>query len=300
MLTASGLRFGIALPQVFREGRIDTGLIREFSLRAEQAGYEDLWLTESILSNQMTLEPLTLLSYAAACAERIRLGVSVIILNQRNPVELAKQLCSLDQLSGGRLTAGVGLGGGTRLYPAFGISPKRPVARFVEGLRVVRSLMLDDRINQRGELWQLEDVAMQPKPIQKPHLPIWIGGHVPAALRRAVKLGDGWMGAGGSRNDEFFAEMVQIKEYIKEEGLEEADFTLSKRVYLSVDRDENRAKQMLAEGLGHSSGNARRAEGVALREPPCSYASNWLQCAMQGCSTCCFTPSAIPVSNSTF
>ena len=66
MLTASGLRLGIALPQVFREGRIDTGLIREFSVRAEQAGYEDLWLTESILSNQMTLEPLTLLSYAAA------------------------------------------------------------------------------------------------------------------------------------------------------------------------------------------------------------------------------------------
>src|SRR5689334_6194248 len=132
MLSGSGLRLGIALPQVFHDGRIDTDLIRDFSVRAEQAGYEDLWLTERILGTQMILEPLTLLSYAAACAPRIRLGVSVIILNQRNPVMLAKALCSVDQLSGGRLTAGVGLGGGTRLYPAFGISPERPVARFVE------------------------------------------------------------------------------------------------------------------------------------------------------------------------
>jgi len=268
MLSGSGLRLGIALPQVFHDGRIDTDLIRDFSVRAEQAGYEDLWLTESILGTQMILEPLTLLSYAAACAPRIRLGVSVIILNQRNPVMLAKALCSVDQLSGGRLTAGVGLGGGTRLYPAFGISPERPVARFVEALRVVRLLMLDDRVTERGELWQLDDVAMQPKPVQKPHLPIWIGGHVPAALRRAVKLGDGWMGAGGSRNEDFFEEIKQIKRFIEDEGLDTDDFTLSKRVYLSVDRDADTAKQTLAAGLGGQYGNARRAQGVGIAGTP--------------------------------
>ena len=222
----------------------------------------------------------------------------MIILNQRNPVELAKQLCSLDQLSGGRLTAGVGSGGGTRLYPAFGISPKRPVARFVEGLRVVRSLMLDDRINQRGELWQLEDVAMRRSLSETASADLDRLSDVPAALRRAVKLGDGWMGAGGSRNDEFFAEMVQIKEYIKEEGLEEADFTLSKRVYLSVDRDAEPGEANAGRGAWGTDGTPGVPRGSALREPPGSYASNWLQCAMQGCSTCCFTPSAIPVSNS--
>src|SRR5579871_6198932 len=116
MLAKSGLRLGMALPQVYPSGTVDVNLIREFALRAESLGYEDLWLTDGGLGGQGLLEPVTLLTYVAGFTTRIRLGVSVIILNRRNPAMLAKTLSSLDQLSGGRVTLGVGLGGGTATY----------------------------------------------------------------------------------------------------------------------------------------------------------------------------------------
>src|SRR5215216_3552850 len=218
MVTASGLRLGIGLPQSMGGGTADTGLIRQFATRAEQFGYADLWLTDNLLGGRPHLEPVTLLAYAAACTERIRRGVSVIILNQRNPIPLAKALASLDQLSGGRLTVGVGLGGGTAAYPAFGISDERPVARFTEGLRVMRALWSEERVDLDGEFYRLEQVAMGPKPVQQPHLPVWIGGHVPAALRRAVRLGDGWMGAGSARNEDFFDQIGQVRRALTERG----------------------------------------------------------------------------------
>src|SRR5262249_14676678 len=151
--------------------RVDTALIREFALGAEQLGYEDIWLTESILGARPVLDPVTLLTYAAAVTQRIRLGVSVIILNQRNPVQLAKALASLDQLSGGRLPVGVGLGGSTAAYPAFGISRERPVARFTESLRVMRALWSQERVDLDGDFFRLAGVSMEPKPVQQP-LPV--------------------------------------------------------------------------------------------------------------------------------
>lgn len=259
MLTKSGLRLGIGLPTVFRDGRVDTDLIREFATRAESLGYEDLWLAEGILGAQGRLESVTLLTYAAACTRRIRLGIAVIILNQRNPVVLAKTLSSLDQLSGGRLIVGVGLGSGTALYPAFGISAERPVARFTEGLRVMRALWSEERVNLEGEHWRLENVAMEPKPLQKPHLPVWIGAHASPALRRAVHLGDGWMGPGGSSIEDFFVEIEQVRKYIKEFGRDEASFPVSKRVYITVDHDEQKARER---------NESRRAHGEAVAGTP--------------------------------
>ena len=266
MLTASGLRLGIALPQVFRDGRIDTDLIREYASRAEALGYEDLWLTERIVGGESQLEPVTLLTFAAACTTRIRLGVSVIILNLRNPIQLAKSLASLDQLSGGRLTVGVGLGNGTNLYPAFGITEDRPVARFTEALRVMRALWAEDHVHLESEFWTLNDVSIQPKPLQRPHLPVWLGGHAAPALRRAVRLGDGWMGAGATRIDDFYTEIAQVREFMRKAGRDESSFTLSKRIYIAVDRDEQKAQKRLEAGLSSQYGRYR--EGVGLSGTP--------------------------------
>jgi probable F420-dependent oxidoreductase len=262
MVTRSGLRLGIGLPQGVVGEAADTELIRDFATRAERLGYADLWLTDNLLGGRPHLEPVTLLAYAAACTERIRLGVSVIILNQRNPVALAKELASLDQLSGGRLTVGVGLGGGTATYPALGISEDRPVARFAEGLRVMRALWTEERVDLDGAFYRLEGVAMAPKPVQR-RLPVWIGGHVPAALRRAARLGDGWMGAGSARNAAFFEQIGHVRRVLAELGRDEATFTLSKRMYIAVDEDEDRAKHQLAAALTSTYGVARDGVGVA-------------------------------------
>lgn len=267
MLAKSGLRLGIGLPQLFPRGGVDPALIRRFAQRAEALGYEDLWLSESILGGRAVLEPVTLLAYAAACTERIRLGVSVIILNQRNPVQLAKSLASLDQLSGGRVTAGVGLGSGTASYPAFGLDTARPVARFSESLRVLRALWSEERVDLQGDFWRLNGVGMEPKPLQT-QLPVWIGANAPAALRRAVRLGDGWMGAGGARRDDFYTQIAQVRGDLKAAGREETAFTLSKRVYIVVDRDEQRAHERLAAGLGGQYGGDRRPEDIGVAGTP--------------------------------
>lgn len=267
MLTSSGLRLGIGLPQLFPNDVIDTGVIRRFAQRAEELGYEDLWLSESILGARGVLEPVTLLGYAAACTARIRLGVSVIILNQRNPLVLAKALASLDQLSDGRLTVGLGLGGGTAAYPAFGISPERPVARFNESLRLMQALWSEERVDRQGAHWQLAGAALAPKPRQQP-LPIWLGGHAPAALRRAVRLANGWMGAGGSPLDDFFVQIAQVRDELKQAGRSEDGFTLSKRIYIAVDSDGDRARERLAAGLGGQYGRGRTAERVGVAGTP--------------------------------
>jgi probable F420-dependent oxidoreductase len=264
MLTKSGLRLGIGLPQVFPGAKVDTDLICRFAQRAESLGYDDLWLTDSVLGGQGVLEPVTLLTYAAALTQRIRLGVSVIILNYRNPVQLAKAIATLDQLSGGRVTVGVGLGGGTRMYPAFGVSEERPVARFTESLRVMRALWSEERVDRQSDFWRLENLAMEPKPLQQPRLPVWIGGHVPAALRRAVRLGDGWMGAGSSRNESFFTEIAEVRRHLEESGRDAATFTLSKRVYIAVDNDEAKARERLGAGLTRQYGTMRLAEGTGV------------------------------------
>jgi probable F420-dependent oxidoreductase len=267
VLAKSGLRLGIGLPQLFPGDRVDTDVIRRFAQRAEALGYEDVWLSESILGARAVLEPVALLSYAAACTQRIRLGVSVIILNQRNPVVLAKQLASLDQLSGGRLTVGLGLGGGTSAYPAFGISQERPVARFNEAVRVMRALWTEERADLHGDFWQIDHTAMAPKPLQTP-LPVWLGGHAPAALRRTVRLGQGWMGAGGSRIEDFFGEIQQVRGYLREAGRPEDGFTLSKRVYIAVDKDESKARDRLAAGLGGQYGGARSPDTIGVAGTP--------------------------------
>ena len=128
MKTKSGVSLGISLPYSFPDARVDHAYIRRFVRQAEALGFDDGWLTEGILNPNFVLEPVTYIAHLAALTEKIRFGISVIILNHRNPIQLAKQLATVDHLSEGRLTVGFGLGGGTSLYPAFGID-RRNVSR---------------------------------------------------------------------------------------------------------------------------------------------------------------------------
>src|SRR5215813_14523843 len=148
------------------------------------------------------------MSYAAACSDRLRIGCAVFVTPLYSPVHLAKSLSSLDQLSRGRLEIGVGTGGKSRQFAAFGVDPQRYVARFTEGLALMKALWTEPRVTFDGEFWQLKDAAMEPKPFAKPHPPLWFGAAGPAALRRAARMGDGFFGAGSSTT-EAFASQVQ-------------------------------------------------------------------------------------------
>lgn len=267
MKTASGLRLGISLPQNFPEGRIDSAYLRDCVCRAEALGFDDGWLTENILSANFQLEPVSYLSYLAAITERIRLGVAIVILNTRNPVPFAKELATLDQLSGGRVTLGVGIGPGTHNYAAFGVPPERRVARLEEAINVMKALWTEERATLAGDFWKLEGVRMEPKPVQKPHIPIIFGGHAEPALRRAVKLGDGWMAAGSISTEQSIESLQQIRGYLKEAGRDESKFMLSKRLYVAVDDDEAKARKKLSEALAFQYG-ARDYQSMGVAGAP--------------------------------
>jgi len=261
---AGGVTLAVAIPQTFASGSVDTRMIRDFLRRAEALGFESAWVVEHILGAMPSLEPVELLAYAAAVTERLRLGAAVLLTALRDPIHVAKSLATLDQLSHGRLVAGVGLGGVPRVYPAFGLSAARRAARFAEGVRVMKRLWTEPRVTVDGEFFRLDAVAVEPKPVQRPHPPLVFGGHHPQALRRAVELGDGFIGAGAASTAAFADEMRTLRALLAEAGRAPETFPVGKRVYLALDRDRARAGKRLAEWFGAFYGRPALAEEVAV------------------------------------
>ena len=246
-------QFGIPIPQVFMQGVADMTLIRDSLRRAEALGFHSAWVQDQVIGDVPLLESVTLMSYAAACTTRLKLGVSVIVFPVRNPVQLAKSVSSLDHMSGGRVILGIGLGppaNARNFYRSFGVEYSERVRRFNEGVAVMKSLWTQPVTRHDGEFWHLDGTAMEPKPLQKPHPPLWFGGQHRDALRRAVRLSDGYMGAGPTTTREFAAHVHIIREALSESGRDPATFPLSKRVYLAVDDDADRAKRRLDEYYG--------------------------------------------------
>lgn len=259
---------GVAIPQTFLTGPVDTRKIRTFLARAEALGFHSAWAGEQILGSVRGLEPVELLTFAAAVTERLRLGTAVLLTGLRSPVHLAKSLATLDHLSGGRLIVGVGLGANVRVYPAYGITAERRAARFTEGLEVMRRLWTEPRVTLAGEFWRLDNAAMEPKPLQQPHPPLWFGAHHPDALKRAVERGAGFLGAGSSPTTTFRSEVVTVRELLAAAGRDPATFTIGKRVYLAIDRDRARAGKRLAEWFGAYYGKPDLAAEVSVWGEP--------------------------------
>lgn len=255
---------GFTAPQVFPDGNVDLTMIAQVARRAEQLGYDSLWATEQIIGDAVSLEPLSLLAYLAAITARVRLGVSVVVLPLRNPVHLAKTVATLDCLSQGRAILGVGLGGSDAHDAAFGLAGERRVARFVESLHVLDALWTQDAAHFDGDFYRLHGAAMRPKPIQQPRPPLWFGARSETALRRAVRYGDGWMGAGSSSETEFSHQAALIRHFLDDAGRDPATFTISKRVYLAIDDHRERAATRLRAWFAHTYGSADMANRVAI------------------------------------
>jgi probable F420-dependent oxidoreductase len=255
---------GIAIPQTFERSPIDVQLIREFVPKAETLGYESLWVQEQIISDTLILEPVTLLTYAAALSSRARLGTSVLLPVIRNPVQLAKSLASLDQLSKGRLTVGVGIGGPHVPERVFAVPSERRAHRFVETVQVMKALWTQPRATFSGDFWRFENVSMEPRPVQKPHPPLWFGARDEIGLKRAVRHGNGWMGAGSSSSTDFVHGVRTVRRLLDEAKRDPATFAISKRVYIAVDDDRARAERRLREWFGARYKNVDMAVRVSI------------------------------------
>jgi probable F420-dependent oxidoreductase len=160
----------------------------------EQAGFDSVWTGDHVSFHNPLYESLTLLASYASITRRVKLGTGVYLLALRAPAIAAKITATLDVLSGGRLIFGVGVGGENPKEFELTSSPhKERGARVTEGIDVVRALWRDTPASFDGRFTKFHDVSIDPKPVQKPGPPIWIGGRSDAALARAGRQGDGWI-----------------------------------------------------------------------------------------------------------
>jgi probable F420-dependent oxidoreductase len=229
------LACGMSLPHRSADP-IPPAVVRHVAERADELGFEDLWVTDNTVDDARCFDSLIALTYAAAFTTRIRLGVSMLVLPTYDPVHVAHQVATLDALSVGRAVLGVGLGRAED-YEVFHVPVTHRVTRLTEAVELIKALWSGPRATFAGEIYDVRNVNLGTRPVQRPHPPVWVGGHHPAAIRRAAAWADGWMGAGGSSAESLAESVVMLRTALEDAGRDPDGYPISKRVFLSVHDD---------------------------------------------------------------
>lgn len=258
------MRFSIAIPQLDYDGFDGAGL-RSYLARAEELGFEGAWVLEQTIGRGPILAPLELLSWCAACTERLRLGVAVLVTSLHEPLQLASAVTTVDRISHGRLDVGVAPGGGARNFAAFGVDKDTFISYFTEGLKLMKAAWSDEpEVTFHGRFRDVDGLPISPKPVQRPHPPIWFGGLAPKALARAVRHGDAFMGAGSSTTESFVGVVPILRRELAEQNKDPAHFPIGKRVYLMIDDDAAKARERVLAGLRRIYGRMPGVEDVPV------------------------------------
>ena len=274
------MKLSVDFPSVaYREG---PDAIARLASAIEDIGYDQLDMFDHVLMGYPTakrpapvyppqmpiLEALMMLSFATAVTRRIGLGTEVLVLPQRHPTLVAKQISTLDTLSGGRVRLGVGVGWQASEYEALGEDFTNRGKRMDEAIQILRAYWRDAHVNFKGAYYQIEEMAMEPKPPQAGSLPIWIGGNIPRALQRVGELGDGWLGNAMPDLSQARHCIEQIHQHARACGRDPAAIGLQmmvsappkdaagKQFYADVDRVAARAVAIKAAGFQWGSVNA--------------------------------------------
>ena len=193
------MKFGFSLSN--NQGIEDVQAIFRLATRAEELGFDSVWASDHVfnvsyvyerLGNRPYYDPLSILSYVAAITENLVLGTSVLVLPYHNPMRLAKAAATLDVMSGGRLSLGVGVGVIEQELNALGSPFPQRGAITNESIAIMKELWTQDDPSFQGEFYSFSGMKFSPKPVQKPHIPLLIGGTSRAAIRRAARMGNGW------------------------------------------------------------------------------------------------------------
>jgi probable F420-dependent oxidoreductase len=262
--------FGCSLPTRGRLAAPDG--IRSLAQLAEGLGFDSVWVSDHIilprqvrsfypyaadgvpvfLPDEPYFEVLSALNFLAGCTERVRLGTHVLIVPYRNPVLTAKALATLDVLSGGRVIVGVGVGWMEEEFKALGLSTYSARGSVTdEYLQLYKELWTRDEPAFEGKHYQLSGSGFQPKPVQKPHPPIWIGGHTGPAVRRAARLGDGWVPIGLRppailEPEELAGKIARLRTLTREAGRPEDAVTISFSTNVSFDKTPALSRQTMS------------------------------------------------------
>jgi probable F420-dependent oxidoreductase len=190
------MKFGFILPNY--GDKIAPGDLGRISAACEEAGFDSVWATDHIAMPTelrepygQVLEPLVTLAAIAAETSTIKLGTSIVVITQRNPVLAAKQVATLDSLSGGRVILGLGAGWAEKEFQNLGHDFRRRGRYFDESIRLMRALWSEEVVNFDGDFFHVKDAVFLPKPAGK-GVPLWIAGSSERAIERAAELGDGW------------------------------------------------------------------------------------------------------------
>ena len=195
---ATEMNFGVWIPNCRHLATPD--VIRRAAVRAEQLGYDSVWVSDHVVVphanvvnfGETIFDPLVTLAVVAGATSRVRLGTTVLIVPYRNAVVTAKMISSLDALSGGRVVFGIGAGWVAAESAALGVPFAERGAMTDEYLQAMQELWTSREPSFAGKYTQFSGLTFEPKPVQKPHPPIWVGGHGRASLRRAVQFGAAW------------------------------------------------------------------------------------------------------------
>ena len=222
---------------------------QEVTQFAKSQGFESLWVGDHVAFAVPIHDSLSQLAFVAGFADGLTLGTSVFLLPLRHPVPVAKQIATLDTLSGGRFVFGVGVGGEfPKEYEACGVPVKERGARLGESIDVVRKLWTGDTVNHDGRFFQFSEVRMMPRPKQAGGPPIWCGGRAPAALARCGRLADGWMSY--VVTPDMYAEgLGKIAEAAQSAGRKDIEFGTAHLLFARIGKDYDTALKPAAESL---------------------------------------------------
>lgn len=195
-------------------------LISELAVYVENVGFDSFWMPDHTvgfgIKRWNALEAWTVLSAVATKTKRVRLGTCVGDVFRHHPSSLAQMITTCDRISNGRATVGVGIGEAMNLVP-FGITLDKPIGRVREIVALMRKLWIEDSVDYEGKYYRFKGAFLQPKPVQKPHPPIWIAANSPKTMKMVADLGDGWVPA-SMFPDEYSQGLQKIKDLAKKAG----------------------------------------------------------------------------------
>ena len=209
-----------------------------FAKQTEAMGCHSMWTIDRIAYDN--LEPLTLLAAAAGATQKIRLGTSVLLGNLRHPSHLAKIIATLDFISNGRLTLGLGFGSREADYQAVEIPFEHRGSRAVEQVQLIKRLWTEDNVTHKGKFFTVENLTIGPRPVQKPHPPIWTGGSSDIALKRAGTWADGFI-CGSSAIPDFPTTWHKVAGYAKAAARDPAKITKAGLTFMAINDDQAKA-----------------------------------------------------------
>jgi len=225
-----------------------------FAKKCEAMGCHSMWTIDRIAYDN--LEPLTVLAAAAGATQKIRLGTSVLLGNLRHPSHVAKIISTLDFISNGRVTLGIGFGSRESDYKAVEIPFEHRGSRAVEQVEIIKRLWTEENVTYRGKFYNVEKLTVGPRPIQKPHPPIWTGGSADVALKRAGTWGNGFI-CGSSAIPDFPSTWEKVSGYARAAGRNPDEITKAGLTFLAINDDNAKAVKMVEDYVMRYYGRLR-------------------------------------------